>query len=232
MANSTASRYLLMTKYKTDAHFLGSLESALCRPRPTDADFPRVVYRSTDNNDLHDLIEIIALQRLSDCETPCSDGAGVHFDETIRPFLSHDARREILKLRDVVKAPLSVLPTASNLQVRYIEVPPYLLDEYHEWRGKTIFANVRKRPEITAFVAYHSILSMHPGVSFFVEFDGARAAYEAGFKSPEYQAIVKQAGSRYIVGGSGSLHTAFYKRLYLALGASGADANSPMSVNA
>ena len=127
--------------------------------------------------------------------------------------LASDFKCQILSLKKVVKPQNSILPESKYLQLRHIEVPLHVLNDYHEWRESTIFKHVIKQQEIESFLAYHSIISTEPGVMFLSGFSCEINNYLDGFKQPSYIDIVKQAGEKYIYGGQSGLYTKIYKRL-------------------
>jgi hypothetical protein len=132
---------------------------------------------------------------------------GRGFRQRVAGLLGRDLRTSLLGLEEVVKPSSSSVPSARRLQVRYIEVPPRLGDEYRAWRAKTIFPYVRSRAEVDAFKAYVSCVSEAPGVYFLSESSCEREDYLAAFATPAYQAIVAEAGARYIADGVAGLKT-------------------------
>jgi hypothetical protein len=128
-------------------------------------------------------------------------------------YLTGDYRRQLLHHVQSPKPSTGSLPAGTYLQLRHIEVPPSVYQEYRAWREETIFDVVRNAGEIQSFDAYHSVFSTEPGVMFVSSFDTTLPEYEAVFQSPRYQQIVQQAGDRYIVGGDRGLYTTIYQRL-------------------
>lgn len=96
-----------------------------------------------------------------------------------------------------------------------MEVPPIKNAIYRAWREETIFGVVRENPEVEIFLAYHSVISMQPGVMFISGFSCDPVVYQAIFNSEKYQKIVRQAGDTYITGGPGGLYTKVYQRFHL-----------------
>lgn len=85
------------------------------------------------------------------------------------------------------------------------------MDEYRQWREKTIFDVVRNADEVQAFLAYHSVVSGQPGVMFISGFSADPENYNAVFASDRYRQIVQEAGDRYITGGANGLYTRTYR---------------------
>lgn len=130
----------------------------------------------------------------------------------INSCLISDWRRQILKLEDSVK-PLEIdLPASPFLQLRYIEVPICVYEQYLDWRKDTIFHHVKCQKDIDFFLSYHSVMSTEPGVMFLSGFSCAPEEYLSLFKTPKYYQIVKEAGDKYIAGGEKGLYTKLYKR--------------------
>lgn len=210
MNSQTIAPYVLINTYKADPDTYHTIEHLLMSTRLTDAQVPRSVYK--DEAESH-FIEILGLSSLTDLDTYLMHVETRNFDSKISDHLSYDIRREVLRQQDIVKPTAKWIPSTDNIQMRYIEVPLYLLDEYHIWRQDTIFANVSKREEINGFTAYHSIISQQPGVTFFVEFDCTPEDLHKGFHSDEYKKIVKDANT-YIIGGNQNLYTRFYSKVF------------------
>lgn len=128
-------------------------------------------------------------------------------------ILNRDVQREILFHRETVKPQTHSIPDSRRLQIRYIEVPRSKMGAYHEWRQRTIFDYARNVPEVYSFEAYHSLASGAPGVKFLVGFDVEPDVIQQRFTSDEYKRIIADAG-QFIVGGSNSLSTKFFHRIY------------------
>ena len=212
MHNLTADNIIVMTSYITDEENYSKLEQRVSETRLLDSIVERVAYGMKDEQRV---IELVGFETMADVAKFLENPTLVQDQQLLHPYLTHDVRREIIEMHTVVKPTQRRIPTTEDIQVRYIEVPARRLLEYFEWREKTIFANVRSRDEVTGFLAYQSKVSSTPGVYFFVEYSCTNEELHAGFHSPEYKEIVKDA-DRYIVGGSNALHTRFYKRLYVA----------------
>ncbi|VAW58389.1 hypothetical protein MNBD_GAMMA11-3001 [hydrothermal vent metagenome] len=210
MKNSEIAHYILSTTYKADADTFHIVEEILNQPRSTDDFFPRSVYKDADDSHF---VEIVGIDSLSLLDEYLEDNDTLLNESKLRDQLTYDIRREVIRHQDTVKSINNWIPSTENIQMRYIEVPLYLLDEYHQWRDGTIFKNVSGRDEITGFTAYHSVISNVPGVTFFVEFDCAPEVINEGFTNAEYRRIVKDANS-YIVGGNQNLYTRFYGKVY------------------
>lgn len=132
-----------------------------------------------------------------------------------RRFADHmtgEVRRELLSYVEAPKPTPSLLPQTDYLQLRHIEVAPPRQAEYHAWRARTIFQVVQDSNAIHTFLAYQSLISGQPGVMFLSGFSGTVEEYLAVFESARYQEIVRQAGDRYITGGSNGLYTRMYAR--------------------
>ena len=154
------------------------------------------------------ILEIKSISALSDL-----DSSYLFDTKEFDKNLASDIQRQVLRLKNIVKPQESILPESKYLQLRHIEVPLHILEEYHMWRDQTIFSHVVKQSEIESFLAYHSIISTEPGVMFLSGFSCKIDDYLSGFKKPEYIDIVKQAGEKYIFGGQAGLYTKIYKRL-------------------
>lgn len=125
-------------------------------------------------------------------------------------IMTGDVRRELLQYVEAPKPADSPLPQTDHLQLRHVEVPPQRETAYRAWREETIFQVIRESPSIHTFLAYHSIVSGQPGVMFLSGFNGDPQKYLAIFSSERYQEIVRQAGDRYITGGTDGLYTRLY----------------------
>jgi hypothetical protein len=141
-----------------------------------------------------------------------TDPAWIDVEQRLYPLLIADFRRQVHEQRALVKAFAPDREPPRNLRLRRIEVPPQRLDEYHAWREDTLFAFMRKTPEIDAFAAYHSVISTEPGVLFLSWFSCPTEQYLASFQTPQYQEWVKYAGARFIAGGSSALATSTWTR--------------------
>jgi hypothetical protein len=126
------------------------------------------------------------------------------------PVMTGDVRRELLQYVEAPKPAATPLPQDDHLQLRHVEVPPQREAAYRAWREETIFQVVRESPLVQTFLAYHSIISGQPGVMFLSGFTGDPQKYLSVFSSERYQEIVRQAGDRYITGGTDGLYTRLY----------------------
>ncbi|RBM14133.1 hypothetical protein [Streptomyces sp. PT12] len=167
----------------------------------------RALYRSVEGDNLlevtpvGDLAELAALTK-----------GWQKLWEGVSADLVTDFRRQLLEFVEAPKDTAEPVPTTRYLQLRHIEVKPREYADYRAWRENTIFDVVRGAAEVTAFLAYHSLVSSEPGVMFVSGFDVAPEEYQAVFTSPRYQEIVQQAGDRFIVGGESGLYTRLYQR--------------------
>ncbi|WP_406690574.1 hypothetical protein REH65_32545 [Saccharopolyspora sp. ID03-671] len=132
--------------------------------------------------------------------------------DAVSANLVGDFRRQLLEFVEAPKDTADPLPLTPYVQLRYIEVKPAEYTAYREWRENTIFGVVRRAEPVTAFLAYHTLLSTQPGVMFVSGFECEPEEYQKVFTSAEYQHIVEQAGDRFIVGGESGLYTRVYKR--------------------
>jgi hypothetical protein len=164
----------------------------------------RSLYRQDDGSRL---LELRSLATLGELENVLGHKEDWTSFAGGRAHLLSDVRRSIIGFVESVRPRASAVPTARGLQVRYIEVPPLVIEEYLSWRERTIFAHVRTRDDIRSFEAYQSVVSTQPGVYFLSEFECEKKDYLERFAAPEYRAIVEQAGRRYICGGEASLST-------------------------
>lgn len=188
------------------------INEILSRQRDTDVQFPRSVYVH-DGEDNH-FVELVALNEMAEFAEYCRHKSTLKFIEEISPFMHCDIRRELIEIKDIVKKMSEVLPVSHQMQMRYIEVPLNVMEDYHHWRKETIFKNILKRDEIKGFIAYHSVISTIPGVTFFVDYDCTPEQLTAGFKGPHYQQIIEQA-PRYVL--HDTLSTRFYTLAYTSI---------------
>lgn len=209
---TTSAPFVLKNTYITDRKNINELRRLIAGPMAIDRVIDRVAYISDTDEEI---VEIVGF----DSVVPLSlflEGEKLNKDSRqIRELMTQDIRREILKIHTTVKGAEFQIPTAENLQIRFIEVPGVVLDEYFEWRKKTIFKHVEGREDVGSFLAYHSLVSSNPGVTFLVEYTGSYENLMEGFTSPQYREIVRQA-DRFIVGGNVNLSTKGYKRIFSA----------------
>lgn len=126
-------------------------------------------------------------------------------------YLAADIRRELLEYVEAPKPYPGLFPDTPYIQLRHVEVKPDMMAQYRKWRDETIFDVVRNAEEVSAFAAYHSVISGQPGVMFIAGFTGEPEDYRKVFESERYQSIVQQAGDRYITGGTTGLYTKIYR---------------------
>lgn len=169
-----------------------------------------VLYRSAAGDALMELTALTDLAGLAKLTEPFDR----QFDE-MAPFVTGDFRRQVLCFVEAPKSTDDTIPSTRYVQLRHIEVPPAVFADYRAWREKTIFDVVRRADEVKVFLAYHSLLSTEPGVMFVSGFDVDPDRYSAVFTTPEYQDIVRQAGTNYIAGGERGLYTTIYERVDL-----------------
>jgi len=167
----------------------------------------RTLFRGADGDDV---LEITPVKDYTELEA-FSAGWRRLWD-SVSADLVTDFRRQLLEFVEAPKDTAGPLPLTRYIQLRYIEVKPTEYPAYREWRAKTIFEVVRRAEPVTAFLAYHTLLSTRPGVMFVTGFDCEPGDYQKVFASAEYQDIVQQAGDRFIVGGESGLYTRVYQR--------------------
>lgn len=157
-------------------------------------------------------LEMIAFESIADIEQLI--GLKDSFSSSqLPPLMVSDWHQQIFEIVDAVKPCKELLPETNKLQLRYIEVPLSVHADYLQWREDTIFEVVRNAPAIECFLAYHTLLSTQPGVMFFSGFEGDTYKYmQEIFKTPKYNKIVQEAGSKYIAGGENGLYTRVYLR--------------------
>lgn len=126
-------------------------------------------------------------------------------------YLCADVRRELLEFVEAPKPCAELFPDTPYVQLRHVEVKPDMMAQYRGWRDETIFDVVRGSDEISTFSAYHSVISGQPGVMFISGFSVEPEDYRKIFESDRYQSIVRQAGDRYITGGTTGLYTKIYR---------------------
>jgi hypothetical protein len=175
--------------------------------QPPSGELERVCYRreAAPNH----FLELIAINGLAAADLLIRKREA--FARAIEPLMISDWSRQVLEHVETVKPQGGSLPRSRKLQVRYIEVPLSVKDEYLDWRSGTIFDCVREAPEVEAFTAYQTLLSARPGVLFFSGFDRDSELYmDRVFRTARYQQIVRDAGARFIAGGEAGLSTTIY----------------------
>jgi hypothetical protein len=204
MLNS--SKDILINEYKANSENWRAIADSLNIIGQEKSD-SRVIYFALD---FSAVIEIKAIKSFSEISSILNDSK--KSTDLIKDGLMCDIRRQILTLVEVIKDQDQLVPNTDYLQLRHIEVPLSVYDEYLIWRQRTIFSHVKKQSTIQSFVAYHSLISTEPGVMFLSGFNGNINDYQAGFDSKEYKEIVKEAGTKYIAGGERGLYTTLYQR--------------------
>ncbi|MGM0338573.1 hypothetical protein [Enterococcus sp. AZ007] len=154
-----------------------------------------LLYKIEDFNELQEFIESPELNQ---------------FVGDVSEYLNSDFHQEIVALVKHVEPRKNLLPTSEFMQLRHIEVPLSGIENYLDWREKTIFEYVKRNDKVKSFVAFHSLFSSTPGVLFVTEFEGDPDEYRESFLTQEYQKIIKEAGHDHIKGG---LNTFEYKRV-------------------
>lgn len=159
------------------------------------------------------LVELHALRDLSQLSSELLNNVNSGYAGHIVPFMESDWRRQVLELKNVVIAQKEIVPKSAHLQLRYIEVPLKRYQEYENWRQGTIFNYAKKKPQISSFLAYHTLLSAKPGVVFVCGFDCPIAEYLSIYSDPEFQKISSEAKAKYIYNGPNGLFTQVYQRV-------------------
>jgi hypothetical protein len=159
-----------------------------------------------------DVLEISSQNKGFDWEKAIKDSPLLSLEEKLKHSLLSDWKRQILTLKDTVKPQNCELPITPFIQLRHIEVPLKVYNDYTSWRKRTIFEYIKENSKVDSFLAYHSLLSTEPGVTFFSGFSCETKDYLDSFNTPEYQKIVKEAGSQFICGGEKSLYTKIYRK--------------------
>jgi len=212
-----AAKYILTTEYKFDKTNLRTVGDALLAKHASTNQ--RTVYKSLDESSI---VELRTIDDLTQVKNIIIESE--HLLKEIKSQLTSDVRRQVLTLVEEVKAQNNAVPNTHYLQLRHIEVPLNVHEDYLQWRQRTIFSHVKKQSTINSFVAYHSLISTEPGVMFLSGFNGEIDDYKAGFESPDYKEIVKEAGTKYIAGGERGLYTTLYQRYDNAMTCGGVNA--------
>jgi hypothetical protein len=131
----------------------------------------------------------------------------MHWQARLSNLLEREIRSSVLSREQIVKPREVATRPSPEIQLRYIEVPPRVLEEYREWRKRTIFPYVRQCAHVDGFTAFYSLLSGRPGVTFFSEYSCDRETYLGSFATPAYTQIVNEAGQRFIADGVAGLRT-------------------------
>ncbi|MGM0111235.1 hypothetical protein IGI52_001553 [Enterococcus sp. DIV0187] len=157
-----------------------------------------VLYQAIKKNTL---VLLYKIEQFNDAQRFLESPEFNRFVNGISEFMGSDFHQEIVALVKQVAPRDNLLPTSSFMQLRHIEVPLSGIEDYLDWREKTIFDFVGRNNKVKSFVAFHSLLSSTPGVLFVTEFEGDPDEYRNSFLTPEYQKIIKEAGHDHIKGG-------------------------------
>lgn len=206
MSPQGAARFLLLNYMKMAAKDVQDAADILRQPRPTDARFPRSVYKHEAGDRL---IEFVALPELSGLGELLGDASWQQAEARVRPRLGVDFRRQIHALREVVKPSASPVPSGAHLHLSRAEIAPQELDGYHAWRRDVFFPHVRALEQVEGFTAYHSVVSTEPGALLLAQFSGPLEKYVESQKAPAQQEFALHA-SRYILG---AVATSYWTRL-------------------
>ncbi|RKH67898.1 hypothetical protein [Corallococcus llansteffanensis] len=206
MSGPGPARYLLLNYMKLEVRDVPDVVSVLRQPRPTDARFPRAVYRHEAGDRL---MEFVALPDPSGLGDLLGDAAWREVEAVVRPRLSVDYRRQLHELRDVVKVS-SPVPDAEHLQLMRSEIAPAALQDYHAWRRDSLFPTVRGHGQVVGFSAYHSVLSTEPGALFLTQLSCPFAEYLERPETAVYQEHLKHAATRFTLGAQ---HTSNWTRV-------------------
>jgi hypothetical protein len=172
------------------------------------ANYSRVVYERAEE---YALLEIIALPDMDDMANIIRNRHD--FINNAKQFMRSDWHITVLQYMEDLKPTVKPVPTSHFIELRHIEVPLSIYEEYKQWREKTIYRVLKPKKEIEVFSYYHTILGEKPGVYFIVGFSTDIPSYTGVYQEPEYQEILRQAGQNYITGGLAGLSTEIYKKL-------------------
>ncbi|MET7570701.1 hypothetical protein ABZT04_19705 [Streptomyces sp. NPDC005492] len=170
----------------------------------------RTLYRSLEDDALLELRPLSGDEDLSRFQRDAREQW-----EAVSPFVAGDFRRHVHEFVEAPKDCAGALPETPYVQLRRVEVKPPVLEEYREWRNRTIFETVRNSEESEVFLAYHSLLSTEPGVLFVAGFSVDPVRHNGVFRTPAYEAILTEVREKYIIpqGGEGGLYTKTYARV-------------------
>ncbi len=175
--------------------------------QPVFEETDRICYRQEDSQ--NHFLELIAMNDFSESYTLLT--GRTTFNNKLTPYMKSDWKQQLFKHVESPKPEKNKLPQAPKLQLRYIEVPLSVHDDYLNWRESTIFKTVRNAEQIDSFQAYHTLLSTQPGVMFFSGFSGDSKKYMKNiFETSHYKKIISDAGSKYISGGENGLFTRIF----------------------
>ena len=167
----------------------------------------RKCFRSESEDNV--FIELISISSFEDAEFILSKRE--NFIRSMNELTASDWHQQIFYHVETVVESNVALPASEKLQMRYVEVPKSVENEYLEWRKNTIFEVVKSSDRIKGFEAYHTYISNQPGVMFFSSFEGDSATYMKDiFETDRYNDIIQQAGDKYVAGGKSGLHTKIY----------------------
>ncbi|MGX7245800.1 hypothetical protein ACWOC1_13235 [Enterococcus quebecensis] len=166
-----------------------------------------VLYRALKKNTL---VLLYKIQDFSEIQKFVESKEFSHFIAEVSEKMNSDFHQEVVALVKHVAPRNNLLPTTKFMQLRHIEVPLSGIEEYLDWRERTIFDYVKRNEKVTSFVAFHSLFSSTPGVLFVTEFEDDPDEYRNSFLTSEYQVIIKEAGHDHIKGG---LNTFEYEKV-------------------
>jgi hypothetical protein len=203
---SHAAKYLLTTEISIKRDGIETVKESWLK---TISNFSTFLYQAEESDSL---LEIRGFNTITEFSEFLEQNVYINNFKNISHFFESDFSQELLLHKQDVVPQSDELPSGLFLQMRHIEVPLKVYDEYLNWRSETIFKHVRNLENIDSFTAYHSLLSKQPGVMFLSSFSCEPELYLPGFKNSSYGEIVKQAGKKYITGGKNALYTKIYKR--------------------
>jgi len=195
------SPLLLVTEVPVSPDAFGPALTALRSQPPAGA----VHYRGTEASTVLELAPLRNLAQLDEL-TPRWPALAAE----LAPLSVGDIRRQVLEFVEAPKPVAGELPETPYIQLRHVEVKPAVKQDYLEWRVGTIFAEVHKSERVEAFLAYHSLLSTEPGVTFVSGFSCTPEEYLPTFASERYAEIARQAHPRFVT--DDGLYTRIYRR--------------------
>jgi hypothetical protein len=196
------SSLLLVTEVPVSPDAIGPALTALRGQPPAGA----VHYRGTEASTVLELAPLDKLAQLDEL-TPRWPAVAAG----LAPLSVGDIRRQVLEFVEAPKPVPGELPETPYIQLRHVEVKPAVKQDYLEWRVGTIFAEVHKSQQVEAFLAYHSLLSTEPGVTFISGFSCTPEEYLPTFGSERYAEIARQAHPRFVT--DEGLYTRIYRRV-------------------
>jgi hypothetical protein len=195
------SRLLLVTEVPVSPEAIGAALNVLRGQSPAGA----VHYRGAEASTVLELAPLDNLAQLDEL-TPRWPALAAG----LAPLSVGDIRRQVLEFVEAPKPVPGQLPETPYIQLRHVEVKPAVKQDYLEWRVGTIFAEVHKSQQVEAFLAYHSLLSTEPGVTFVSGFSCTPEEYLPTFASERYAEIARQAHPRFVT--DDGLYTRIYRR--------------------